>query len=611
MFPDPEGWQMSPDSRDLNAKRRWTLPTTVAILLVGGVLTSSLLTACLRRGPDDAPVAAGGGGSPSTAALPPDLFRDWPTDGNKALKKPDVALILSGQQHSYLKFCGCSTPQLGGFERRYNFMMKLKSMGWPLVAADLGDLVQFKEGIPEQAFLKCDIAMKALEILGYAAMTLGEDDHTLPLDDGVGQFYLQNPNAFPRPLVVNLANKPQNFPHPVRPNESWIGDWQAVGGQNGSPRIAVIGLTGLSVINKIKARNPRIQFINSDQTLAAMKAVIAQINGAKDKADLKLLLFQGSAVEAERLCGATLFPNAFDVILCLSEEDTPPGQPTMAGNTMIVRVGHRGRFVGVVGAYRTGNAAKPFDLHYQSVQMGEDFETAKGKEAGHPVLKLLDTYAQQVKDQKFLGRMLPRPIVPPAIIAGRQNLDLKYVGSDKCLACHQADAAIWQKTDHFHAYDALSKKADKPALRQYDPECITCHVVGYTQKGGFVTNTPPSLMKNVGCESCHGPGSAHVGLPGDKDYRLAMSPWKGTDPTALLPTPETLVKGFNAMSPKEKAVYNRVNGDMCQKCHDPDNDPHFKFEKNWLQVIHGKNAKAPIPPPPPAAAAAVQKQPGK
>jgi hypothetical protein len=78
-----------------------------------------------------------------------------------------------------------------------------------------------------------------------------------------------------------------------------------------------------------------------------------------------------------------------------------------------------------------------------------------------------------------------------------------------------------------------------------------------------------------------------------------LSPWKAA-PGDILPTPGTLHKGFDAMTPQEKAVYLRVN-DMCQKCHDIDNDPKFEFVKNWPQIIHGKNAKAAAP------AAAAQK----
>jgi hypothetical protein len=583
---------MPPELRNRLA-HRWTVPTALGILVVGAALTAGALSAHWGLRPDDAPPAAGGSGAaPSSAALPEDLFRDWPAAG---AKKPDMVFILSGQQHSFLKFCGCSRPQLGGFERRYNFMAKLRDRGWPLVSADLGDLVvrsQRAEINPLQDYLKCDIAMKALEILGYAAMTLGADDHLLPLDEGIAQFALQKPNAFPRVLCVNLADKPTRFPHAVNPKQSWIEDWLPAGGKNGVPRVGIVGLTGRSVIQKIYAQNPTIQFLPPDKTLDAMKAVVAQMNNPKEKVDLKLLLFQGSLDEAKKLCGQGLFPDTFDVILCLSDEDTPPARADQAGKTLIVRVGHRGRYLGVVGAYSTGNPAKPFEMYYQSVQMGEEYETAKDKEKNHPILKLLDHYSDEVKLQDFLRRTPQQAVPVPQALAG---LALRYVGSDACKSCHQADFAKWKTTKHAHAIDALVKVAEKPRQRQFDSECISCHVVGFGLKSGYDGKPATMHLAGVGCESCHGPGSAHVGAPQNAQFKAAMSPWK-RDPMDLLPVPGILLKGIGAMTPAEKAVYLRVN-DMCMKCHDTDNDPHFQFNKNWPQIIHGKRANAPIPPP--------------
>src|SRR5262249_53354198 len=62
--------------------------------------------------------------------------------------KPLFAVVLSAQQHGYLLPCGCSDPQYGGLERRYNFLQSLRlpkgqgGRGWPVVAYDLGDIAQ-------------------------------------------------------------------------------------------------------------------------------------------------------------------------------------------------------------------------------------------------------------------------------------------------------------------------------------------------------------------------------------------------------------------------------------------------------------------------------------
>src|SRR5262245_15741109 len=76
----------------------------------------------------------------SSKPLPATLFQNWPQ------KTPDVAILLTGEQHGYLKFCGCSQPQYGGFERRYNFIAKLREKGWPIACVDLGDIIHKKAG---------------------------------------------------------------------------------------------------------------------------------------------------------------------------------------------------------------------------------------------------------------------------------------------------------------------------------------------------------------------------------------------------------------------------------------------------------------------------------
>ena len=54
-------------------------------------------------------------------------------------------------------------------------------------------------------------------------------------------------------------------------------------------------------------------------------------------------------------------------------------------------------------------------------------------EKTHKTLQLLEDYAKQVKDQNLLGKIAPIP--HPAQIQA-PNLNLTYIGSEKCAACH-------------------------------------------------------------------------------------------------------------------------------------------------------------------------------
>src|SRR5437763_16434877 len=76
--------------------------TAAALLLCGiSALAATGLAYVLRNAPPAPP--------PPAPELPAGLFRSWP--------KPDLALVLSGEQHGYLLPCGCSRPQYGGLER--------------------------------------------------------------------------------------------------------------------------------------------------------------------------------------------------------------------------------------------------------------------------------------------------------------------------------------------------------------------------------------------------------------------------------------------------------------------------------------------------------------
>ena len=61
-------------------------------------------------------------------------------------------------------------------------------------------------------------------------------------------------------------------------------------------------------------------------------------------------------------------------------------------------------------------------------------------------------------------------------------------------------------TKHANAF------TDLPEMYRNDPACLTCHVTGYGEAGGYAAGTPVETLRDlldVGCESCHGPGSAH------------------------------------------------------------------------------------------------------
>jgi len=483
-----------------------------------------------------------------------ELFAGW--------AQPEVALLLSGQMHGYLQPCGCSQPQYGGLARRENFLKSLKDRGWPVVSVDVGDVAQ-KSG--PQTMLKYTTAMQALHLMGYTAVAVGKNEIDMPLIEALANFALNNPR--PRVLAANLLDPDGQF-------QDMVKSWE-ISAQDNAPSVGVVALVGPSVGSKVK--DPTIKFAKDNG--AVLKKAVVEL-GAK-KAALVVLLYQGTVKEG-KAC-AEFWAKAqksepslptIHVIQCLSEEEEPPSLPERAGNSLVISVGHKGRYVGVVGAFRGDKANQPFDLRYQLVSIGPEYQSDKAKAADNPVAALMEDYTKELKARDYLARF-PRTPHPMQI----QYPNARYVGSERCGDCHEHAFKVWTMSKHAHAYQALVD-ARAPSLRQFDGECIVCHVVGFNHPSGFYDRGNKRIkdgdLQNVGCESCHGPGSVHVNATKNAMVYPFLNPWKakaGESPAAA------------------KARLLRIDM-FCQKCHDVDNDTHWSFEKNWPQIIHATPRKA-------------------
>ncbi|HMF15461.1 MAG TPA: multiheme c-type cytochrome [Gemmataceae bacterium] len=510
-------------------------------LLAAGVAATAAVAvaACfVSRGPTVDPTADDGKAKER-------VFRDWP--------KPDLLVVVSGQQHGYMEPCGCSRPQIGGLDRRYNFIEGVKGRGWPVLAVDVGDIAQRKgpAGMPNvQGLVKYKYSMMALKQMKYPAVSFGSYEAAMPLIDALTAFTLNNNDPStgkplpPFVLAANLDKKEESFPGLVE-------SWKIVDVPDAKLKIGVVGVVGPSVAKEIK--DPAVR-LTKESDVAAIRAALKAMES--DKPDLRVLLYQGQPEEARAI--AKEFPSRFPVIACISTFDEPPSNAEIVkeAGTIIVTVGHKGKYVGAVGINRTGKDEPKFELRYQLVRLGEEYLISEGKEKGHPILDLLEEYTKELKRENYLAKYYPSK--HPSQAGKKADEKPVYVGSDKCRKCHEHAYEIWKTSPHFKAYEALVK-AEHPSNRQYDGECVVCHTVGFGYESGFRNEKDTPNLINVGCESCHGPGSQHVKNANNAAAREALNPWKGDA--------------------------RRIEIDLCVKCHDPDNDVHWSFDK-WKKIIH-------------------------
>jgi hypothetical protein len=496
--------------------------------------------------------------SPSLTSAPPQ--EKAPPKPRPAIfpnEKPAAFLVLSGQMYGYLQPCGCSRPQVGGLERRFELVRDLCARGVPVSAADLGDIAPHSSG--DQSRNKYEFSIRMLSRMPYGAIGIGITELNASLEETLARAQNYQP---PFVLVANLEDKEGRFPEMFR---GWtVHEAQLLEGRKaeGQPvRIGYIGLAGTEVIEQAKKIDPALQF---SAPAAALKKTLAEVK--KHSPDLIVLLFQGNDEEAVKL--ANDFPEV-QVIVNRAVPDIAPSLPKMTGpgqKTMLINLGHKGKSVGVVALNRQPGIPG-LALKYQLVDLVEAYELPDDKT--NTVRDLMREYVKAVYQNKYLTKI---PLTDHPLRAQPGMAEAKYVGAATCQACHPKTYAIWSNSRHAHAYESLEKYGRPQAEikqpgkdpikvgRQHDPDCASCHVTGFGYHSGWTDELRTPQLKGNQCENCHGPASLHVANPMDPKYR----------------------------EPLRLKVGLRFTEMKCRKCHDADNDPHFDMDKYWPKIKHGK-----------------------
>ncbi len=91
-----------------------------------------------------------------------------------------------------------------------------------------------------------------------------------------------------------------------------------------------------------------------------------------------------------------------------------------------------------------------------------------------------------------------------------------YVGAARCKMCHMPQFRAWEAGAKSKTWDRIKDAADRD-------KCVACHTTGAGQPGGFTSAEATPNLTGVQCESCHGPGSAHVALPASNREHAARA----------------------------------------------------------------------------------------
>jgi hypothetical protein len=486
--------------------------------------------------------------APVAKTPPKPLLKDWPT--------PAAAFVLSGEMHGYVEPCGCSLNQLGGLSRRADLFRQIKDRGWPVTALDTGGLVA--NAGRRQAKVKLRMAFDALRELHYAGIAMGVEEAQTGID-----LLLFDEKDRPPLLSCNLVIGGGDIGTHIPKTMATVGKL----------KVGVTAVLGDTLAAKVASQNAGE--IQVQRAVESLEKVVAELEA--EKPDLLVLLSHAKLAESKKL--AEKFPQ-FQLIVSAGGPEDPDPQPQYVGETLVVAPGQKGKHVAVVGYY-PDEAGKKF--RYESVALdGERFqETPSMREH-------MRRYQEALAVQELVSS---EPRFDDPRNTTRMIEDNPFVGSKVCGECHTKAYKKWLSTGHAKATQSIKtgRKGEEAKFisRINDPECVACHVTGwetgrenqegpkdyYGFKSGFVSEQATLHLTGQGCENCHGPGGRHTEL----ERQFAKD-----------------AKQSDALTQFRDFLHLQVDGigaKLCVKCHDGDNDPHFKtdgdvFEEFWSKIIH-------------------------
>jgi hypothetical protein len=443
--------------------------------------------------------------------------------------KPKVALVITGMMDGYIEPCGCAgmDRMKGGMSRRYTLFKQLRKDDWPVVGLDVGGLAK---GFGREAEIKFQTMVEGMRKTGFEAIALGATDLSLPTGELAA-------------AVANLNSQQSPF---VSAN---VGLFGFDSGMTSTYRIVNAGGKRIG-ITSVLGKKYQKEIRNDDIAMLDPQTAIKQIlPKMKEQTDYLVLL--ANATKQETIDLAKKFPE-FNVVVTSDGQPEPPKEVQIipGTKTLLIEVGHKGMNAIVLGLY---DGQKPA-VRYQRVPLDSRFE------ASPEMKRLMAAYQDQLKTLGFAGLGL-RSIAQP-----QKETNGKFVGSQKCESCHEESYAIWKKSLHSKAYETLAKLDPS---RNFDPECVSCHVVGwhptnyFPYEGGYESLEKTPKLTSVGCESCHGPGEKHVAAESGSN--------------------EKLMEKYRIASRLTKADSKKY---FCVSCHDGDNSPDFIFETYWPLVEH-------------------------
>ncbi len=524
---------------------------TGLILALASVWTATIL----------AGASCSGSGSTNTTTTPePDHVRA------PELGRPDLRLAVITDLEGYLEPCGCTSRPLGGIDRMAAEIERLRGDGVPTVVVSSGDLLfsaggdhhVARPGAETQEIWKAETLLDVLARLQLAAAVPGG----LDMRFGATTFATLAESArFPLlaagvsvSVPVTPSAEDAGAPADAAASTRTLALRDRVIVEAGSLHVGIVGVSDMAVagLTDASVTAPEDLVARAEESATALR---------NDGADLVIALVRAPRRTSRRI--ASQLSNV-DFVVEGGLDEVEAHLPSTTDHGVILHAGRQGQHVVVVDIHRRaagdGEAVSGWtdlgawardaerarlraqadelrtriaewendsnvaasDVAEQRARLAEierdadaliavpeargnafvaqlvELDPDRPRDAS--ITQVLGAYDVRVNDH---NRVAFEDWLPTPASEGQP----RYVGSETCGGCHAEELAWWRTTMHGNAYQTLVD-----GHKEYNLSCVGCHVTGYNRPGGStVSHTGP--LQNVGCETCHGPGSQHVASP--------------------------------------------------------------------------------------------------
>jgi hypothetical protein len=457
-----------------------------------------------------------------------------------SLAAPSLRLYLISNLAGALEPCGCTKDQLGGIDHLAAFLDKDRGGAQASLLVAVGPTMfldpKLQESRGSQDRYKGEAISSALGDIGLAAWTPGYNDW-----------------AGGAPMLAALAKSAQG-PMLAANVEGGV---KSTMREAGGIKVGIVGVTS-PVLDGSKPEG-----VVSKDPSEPLKAAVADLRSQGAKVTVGL----AAVPRGEALRLAEMAPDLTILVVGkpvdAGEANDAPPPPVLIGSTLVVETSNHLQTVGVVDlfvqdgdyhfqdatgianaeaiasidkrmhdldvrlqAWQNDPTVRPEDIaarradlaklkterealsHHPAPQSGSYFryslvEVREAMGSDPKVHERMSSFYRRVNDhnrEAFAGRK------PPEVPRGGSG----YVGIEVCSSCHEEERKVWDKTAHARAYATLSTQ-----YKEYNLDCVSCHVTGYEKPGGSTVTVNESL-RDVQCEECHGPGQAHAKAPKQK-----------------------------------------------------------------------------------------------